>query len=52
MYENVAGLFFSTPGARPWEEDELKPIPLLLVNIDANVENFVQSTKGWPSIWK
>ena len=42
MFENVAGLFSVAPGEEDeWEEDEFKPIPLLLVNIDANVENFV-----------
>ena len=41
MIHDIAGLFTMAPGARPWEEDELKPIPLLLVNIDANVDNFV-----------
>ena len=41
MIQEMAGLFTMSPGARPWEEDEFKPIPLLLVNIDANVDNFV-----------
>ena len=41
MLHEMAGLFTMSPGARPWEEDEFKPIPLLLVNIDANVDNFV-----------
>ena len=41
MIQEMAGLFIVSPGARPWEEDEFKPIPLQLVNISATVENFI-----------
>ena len=41
MFQEMAGLFTVSPGASPWHEDEVKPIPLQLVDITATVENFI-----------
>ena len=37
----VAGLYFEAPGAVPWDDDALIPVPLQLVNIQSDVKNFV-----------
>ena len=37
----VAGLYFEAPGAVPWDDDALVPVPLQLVNIQSDVKNFV-----------
>ena len=39
------GLYHSAPGASPWREERLTPVPLVSVSIDATVKNFVASVQ-------